>query len=293
LPNKTAIGWCDLTSNPLYVVRKGGGKRGWFCTKVSPGCAHCYAEALNRRWGNQLKYLPQNEALVEWRLNGRELYALIHRKRPARIFLGSMIDVFHPGIPFALMLEVFMTIAIAQQHTFLLLTKRPGEARAFLLRLKPVFAEEMWPLPNLWLGVSCENQVFADRRIPILMGTPAAVRFVSWEPLLGEIDARQWLPNHDAASERLGECLGCNWPHLDWGIVGGESGPKFRPMEDAWARSLVRQHRAAGVSVFYKQGAHRYPGRDRALDGETYEEFPPAPPEPVGIFGSEGEQDDG
>jgi len=261
MPSRTSIGWCDLTSNPLYAVRKSDGKRGWWCSKVSPGCAHCYAEVLNKRWGNEVPYLPANVDDIEWRLDERELGALVRRRKPARIFLGSMTDVFHPTIPGELLREVFLQIAIAHHHTFQVLTKRPREAKEFLDTLGGVFASDMWPLPNLWLGVSVENQWWAEERIPVLLTLPAAVRFVSCEPLLGPLDLNRWL-------------MPRRYRAIDWGIIGGESGPACRVMDIDWARDLLGSFGAASVPVFFKQSSDRFPGRGRELDGETFEQFP-------------------
>jgi protein gp37 len=222
-------------------------------------------------------------------------------RKPQRVFVNSMSDLFHEDVPDAFIDQVFNVMAYSPQHTFQVLTKRPERMRAYLAdsnRPDAVFdalyssniagrlgrkadralcrgmdrvecraddgtlIEKFdWPLPNVWLGVSCEDQPRADERIPLLLETPAAVRFVSVEPLLGPIDVsdyldpfcecetRESLPSGDQHDESCPAGGG----KLDWVIVGGESGPGARPMDLAWARSIVQQCDAAGVACFVKQ----------------------------------------
>jgi protein gp37 len=211
--------------------------------------------------------------------------------RPRRIFVNSMSDLFHKDVPDEYIARVFAVMAMASQHTFLILTKRHARMRSFLqdncqcgkghvpgIHLRSamdwagtmhsptyvpgvvghdVYHNRPWPLPNVWLGVSAEDQHWADIRIPALLGTPAAVRFVSAEPLLGRIDLRSHLagscPEHDFPG---GFCVERDHPgvrHLDWLIVGGESGPGARPMNEQWARTLAIQATRAQVPVFMKQ----------------------------------------
>jgi protein gp37 len=199
--------------------------------------------------------------------------------RPRRIFVNSMSDLFHESVPSAFIAAVFDVMARCPQHTFQILTKRHARMRA--LGRTAVFGEH-WPLPNVWLGVSVEDQRWADIRIPALLDTPAAVRFLSCEPLLGPVDLG--LPENHAGHARdvawdgwSWQCLDCGtddaevpWlvpsgPQIDWVIVGGESGPGARPMEIEWARSLVAQCTYAGVAPFVKQlGAIR--GRELGID---------------------------
>jgi protein gp37 len=208
-------------------------------------------------------------------------------KKPQRVFVDSMSDLFHEALPNEAIERVFGVMALAPQHTFQILTKRPARMREWFAsgapgmetreedvqrqaewrgnvifdsrgsdrHLYPPRAGDVsnrrpwpgWPLPNVWLGVSVEDQATADERIPLLLQTPAAVRFVSYEPALGPVDFR-WggmsLPEY-APHRPL--------PKLDWLIVGGESGPGARPFDVAWARSAVRQCREAGVACFVKQ----------------------------------------
>lgn len=250
--NKTSIGWCDYTSNPIYpfVPSKGYiSGRGWFCTKVSPGCANCYAEALNKRLGNRLEFQKRNEDKVRFHIDTEELQRIIKHRKPGKVFLCDMTDLFHEQIPIAQIHSVLRTIRLKPSHTFQVLTKRPERMRMVCASL----FETAWkhiPLPNLWLGVSVENQQYHDERVPILQDTPAAVRFLSCEPLLGPIklDLRG----------------------IDWVIVGGESGPRFRPMEIKWLDDIVEQCEKAGVAVWVKQDSGRRPGMAGRIDNNTW-----------------------
>src|SRR3972149_6581634 len=170
--NRTSISWTDFSSNPLYVVDKATGKRGCFCEKVSPGCAHCYASALNVRRGTSHAYLPANRDKVEWRLNERELEAILRRRKPTRIFMCDMLDIAHEDVPFGFIEEMWLTMHKATHHTFFILTKRPERMRQ-LLTNSPMAYFGRNPLPNVWLGVSVENQRMADERHPLLRDTPA------------------------------------------------------------------------------------------------------------------------
>ncbi len=228
----TAIEWTDATWNPATG-----------CDKVSPGCDHCYAERIALR---DPKNFPTGFAVT---LHPERLDKPLHWREPRRIFVNSMSDLFHDQIPDQFIEQVWDTMAAAPQHTFQLLTKRPGRMRS-LLRHWQV-------LPNVWLGVSAENQKWADVRLPILAETPAAIRFVSAEPLIGPISLADHLPG------------------LDWVIVGGESGPEHRPMDPDWARDLRDQCTSAGVAFLFKQWGGRTPkAGGRELDGRTWDEYP-------------------
>jgi protein gp37 len=175
-------------------------------------------------------------------------------KRPRRIFVNSMSDLFHESLPDATIDRVFAVMSLAPQHTFQILTKRPARmlrylaATALVRASRPSGPPPPWPLPNVWLGVSCEDQATADERIPLLLQTPAEVRFVSAEPLLGPADVSAWV-SLTPAPARAGGLP----PRLDLVICGGESGPGARPCDVAWIRSIVRQCKAAGVACFVKQ----------------------------------------
>jgi len=331
---RNGISWTDETWNPL---------RG--CSKVSPGCKNCYAETMAARFAGPGQ--PYEGTIDRGRWNGQirlvpeKLAEPLRWCRPRRIFVNSMSDLFHPGVPFEYIAAVFGVMAAAPQHVFQVLTKRPDRAAEFLawvvkqdaatlgrVNLRRAFPEPMtpgrleccmqallhearhhplgisgplhrdraadpagpWPLPNVWLGVSVEDQTTADERIPHLLQCPASVRWVSYEPALGPVDFERWIiePMYCAAcgSEQIvydtnphglavthtcimgagqtGEpgaerCVDCGsldvvMPGaLDWVVIGGESGPHARPFDVAWARSTIAQCRAAGLACFVKQ----------------------------------------
>lgn len=261
------IEWTHHTFNPW---------RG--CTHVSPGCEHCYAEALSKRnpaqlgtWGAGGERVIASESY--WKQPERWNRAAEKAGDRHRVFCASLADVFEDRPE---LIEprwrLFSLIADTPHLDWLLLTKRPENARVlgvgnFWLDINAWRLEQglsVIPggmtdiardgLPNVWLGTTVEDQRRADERIPILLDTPAAVRFLSCEPLLGPVDLGEYLTNYPRRTWG-GKYLGNSGPvaKLDWIIVGGESGPKARPMELAWARSLVEQGRAAGVPVFVKQ----------------------------------------
>jgi len=243
----TSIEWTDKVWNPV---------RG--CIKVSPGCKNCYAETFAERFRG-VKGHPYEQGF-DLRLVLEKLNEPLRWKKPRRVFVNSMSDLFQDGVPDEYIGRCFDVMAQARRHTFQVLTKRPGRMRA----LVPTFAARHtaidgsgWPLPNVWLGVSVENQHFADERIPLLLQTPAAVRFISAEPLLGPIDLERggFALHRPTRSPR-----GKYWPGLDWVIVGGESGPGARRFDLEWGRSLVEQCRECGVPCFIKQLGSRPDG---------------------------------
>jgi protein gp37 len=239
----TNIEWADAVWNPV---------RG--CTRVSEGCRNCYAEAVAARFSGFLgatfngfsertKSGPRWTGKVE--LIMEQLAKPIHWRKPRRVFVNSMSDLFHERLPFLDISLVFKAMRIANQHQFLVLTKRPAR----MLEFCKAWGET---LPNVWLGVSVEDQKTADERIPLLLTTPAAVRFVSYEPALGPVDfrLRRFIPSP------------CDkWPNseyevrslIDWIIVGGESGSHARPFEIRFAYDTIRQCREADVACFVKQ----------------------------------------
>lgn len=299
----SSIEWTDATWNPIVG-----------CTKVSAGCKHCYAEKMSirlalmanadeangrnpgrkghyrevvdlqaKRWNRRVPLVP--EALgdpLRW-------------KKPRRVFVNSMSDLFHEEVPDSYIDKVFAVMALCPGHSFQVLTKRPTRAKEYLLSLagdvpnRLFFAHQDipkprrwkggefpgWPLPNVWLGASIEDRDTADERIIHLVQSPAAVRFLSCEPLLGWIDLEPYLwatgattagPFFDALGHHRGGSGGIggqaitSFPtgDLHWVIAGGESGPGARPMHPDWARSLRDQCSAAGVPFFFKQwGAFR------------------------------------
>lgn len=288
----SAIEWTDAT----WQITTG-------CSVVSPGCTNCYAMQLA---GTRLRNHPSRAGLTQaskagpvWtgavRFNEQWLDQPLRWKRPRRIFVSAHGDLFHEAIPDEWIDRVFAVMALAPKHTFQLLTKRPERMREYVLGLSdghwlPQRLQDAgafipspnhpgdeteppeWLLPNVWLGVSVEDQQRADERIPHLLATPAAVRFLSAEPLLGPVSLR-WLPidykPRQARGESIGEYDAAGG--LGWVIVGGESGPGARPMHPAWARSLRDQCAAAGVSFFFKQWGEWAPVDD--YPSEIVEEF--------------------
>jgi len=234
----TKIEWTHSTWNPVTG-----------CTKVSAGCQNCYAERMAKRLAGRYGYPADEPFRVT--LHEDQLSKPLSWRKPRMVFVCSMGDLFHEDVPDEFITKVFDVMAEARWdgHIFQVLTKRPQRMREFLL------AREALSAPNVWLGVSAENQETADQRIPILLDTPAAVRFVSCEPLLGPVDLYHYLAIWSPAGDRE------TWEHddtcdevqLDWVICGGESGSKARPMHPLWALRISRQCQAARVPFFFKQ----------------------------------------
>jgi len=310
--DKSAIEWTDATWNPVTG-----------CSKVSPGCAHCYAATLAPRLARmgqsgytELPWTPENAA-ANVMLHEDRLAMPLRWTRPRRIFVNSMSDLFHEIVPDEFIARVFATMALAPQHTFQVLTKRPERMREWVTKVaysehgwlthngdnprgwrstifgetngtgvviedgrtlqptgetrdgKPVVkmtGEPRWPLPNVWLGTSVENQTWADRRIPELLATPAAVRFLSCEPLLGEVDLTAVNGENVLDPECWGDCACVDDPgcrrvggdgrlerRIHWVIVGGESGPGARPMHSDWVRLIRDACDDAGTAFVFKQ----------------------------------------
>lgn len=232
----TAIEWTDATWNPVTG-----------CSKVSPGCAHCYAETLSLRFGwSKLPWTPE-KARANVVLHPERLRKPLSWREPRMVFVNSMSDLFHELVPFKYIDAVFETMRDASRHTFQVLTKRPDRMREYMLGTDP--------LPNVWLGTSIENTRWIERA-DVLRETPAAVRFISAEPLLGP------LPFLDLTG-------------IDWLIVGGESGQTHRPMREEWALELRDRAQAAGTAFFFKQWGGRTPkSGGRELDGREWSEYP-------------------
>ena len=292
----TRIEWTDESWNPVVG-----------CTPVSPGCAHCYAQtmALRLQAMGVRGYDGEIDDRGHWtgkiNLIDEALEKPLHWREPRMVFVNSMSDLFHESVPFEFIDRVFAVMALCPQHTFQVLTKRPERMLSYLTRRErnrgfignprgigdpPEWAYKdpcdkvysivrqtqkhaplTWPLPNVWLGVSCENQEQADKRILILLECPAAVRFVSAEPLLERIDFAYTCFN---GADSFG-----TMPGIDWVICGGESGPNARPMDEDWVRDIRDQCVSAGVAFFYKQKVER--GRKIGLpelDGKVWSQFP-------------------
>ena len=252
MADKTKIEWTEATWNPVTG-----------CTKVSQGCKHCYAE---REWPRLTKLVPAyaGRAFSDVRCHPERLEQPLRWKKPRRIFVNSMSDLFHEDVPVDFIEQVFDMMKRCPQHTFQILTKRAGRMQFIL------WSELDWePLPNVWLGVSVEDQATADERIPLLLDTPAAVRWISAEPLLNDLDIRWWLQEKML---RPGVMNGAAYINshmdnrLDWVVVGGESGPKARPMHPDWARSLRDQCAAAGVPFLFKQWGEWAPASNLQKD---------------------------
>lgn len=249
----TTIQWTDKTWNPVTG-----------CTKVSQGCKNCYAERVFPRAYGKVREFTDVQCHPE------RLDQPLRWKKPQRIFVNSMSDLFHESIPDEFIDSVFDTMYKTPRHTFQVLTKRPQRMLEFL---KHHFGSFKWKgqlvpawLSNVWLGVSVEDQPTADERIPLLLQTPAAVRFLSCEPLLGSLDITAIRRTHADGFMRP---LDGRFRKLDWIICGGESGPHARPMQEEWARSLMQQCKAAGVPFFMKQGS-----KANWPDYSNFESFP-------------------
>ncbi|HUK48643.1 MAG TPA: phage Gp37/Gp68 family protein [Terriglobales bacterium] len=233
------IEWTDATWNPV---------RG--CTKISPGCKHCYAETFAERFRG-VKGHPYEQGF-DLRLVPEKLTEPFSWRSPKLVFVNSMSDLFQPGVSDAYAEAVSQVMASANWHTYQVLTKRANRLNELLNR-RLRFATEQ---PHIWWGVSVEDRKYGLPRIEFLKDTPAAVRFLSIEPLL----------------EDLGEF---DLSGISWVIVGGESGPGARPLKKEWVVSIREQCKSAGVPFFFKQwGGVRKSHSGRKLEGRTYDEYP-------------------
>ena len=239
MSDRSSIEWTDATWNPVLG-----------CTKVSSGCALCYAERFSERF----RGVPRHpfEQGFDLRLVPARLQQPRRWRRPRRVFVNSMSDLFHPGVPESYIADVGRVMSEVRRHTYQVLTKRHERMQEVLSGSLSWMAE----LPNVWFGVSVENRRQGLPRLEALRRTPAALRFVSVEPLLED------LGNVDLTG-------------IDWVIVGGESGPRARPMEEAWVLGVLHQCRRDDVPFFFKQwGGVRKHLNGRLLRGRTYDEFP-------------------
>ncbi|MEK3718936.1 DUF5131 family protein [Paenibacillus sp. FSL R7-0333] len=282
---KTKIEWATDVWNPVTG-----------CTKVSEGCRNCYAKSFAERFkGTPGHYFESGFAVT---LRPDKLEQPLRWTRSRKIFVNSMSDLFHPDVPDDYIDETFAVMALCPQHTFQVLTKRPERMKRYMNVPNSPFGMDKladiapymeqwgwispedaaniappgsilpkwpeWPLPNVWFGVSVENQQAADERIPLLLQTPAAVRFLSCEPLLGAVDLNHITLQISDAPERGKPAISISalrgWyggdgapAKIDWVIVGGESGSKARPMHPWWVQELRDQCQAADVPFFFKQ----------------------------------------
>ncbi len=275
---KSNIEWTDASWTPIRARNLKTGKIGWYCEHSTTGCEFCYAEGMNKRLGTGLPFKPGHRKDVELFLDDKMLLAPLRWKKPRMIFVCSMTDLFAEFVPDEWIDKVHAVMGLATQHTFQVLTKRAARMRAYFADKSmgervgkvmrsldderpgwyaPVcdgkrgWVEVHYPLPNVWLGVSAERQQEANERIPHLLQTPAAVRFVSAEPLLGPIDLTNLGDATMSLNAFTGEAshlLGMRdktLGKLDWVIPGGESGPNARPFALHWADSIIHQCRAA------------------------------------------------
>jgi len=291
--SKSKIEWTDAVWNPTTG-----------CSKVSAGCANCYAEREWRRLAGNPMTAYFGRKFNDVACHPERLEQPLRWKKPRKIFVNSMSDLFHESVPDKFIAKVFAIMDLARQHTYMVLTKRPERAKELLSSEDFQFHVGMfqsqavrefklpepkeigpWPLKNVWLGVSVENQEAADERIPLLLHTPAVVRFISAEPLLGSVDLTKWIgtqfcckcgyrgldvgPEDEDGEFTCPECGADEWyfteteyhgalekndrQSIDWVIVGGESGPNARPMHPYWVRSLRDQCQASEVPFFFKQ----------------------------------------
>ena len=239
MSTNSKIEWTDATWNPV---------RG--CTKVSPGCKHCYAERFAERFRG-IEGHPFGQGF-DLRLVPEKLGEPLRWSEPKMIFVNSMSDLFHPGVPDSFIEQVTKTMQVAKWHTYQVLTKRSERLRELLCGPLQDAARE----PHIWWGVSVEDRKYGLPRIADLQAAPATIRFLSVEPLLEDLGA---LPLEG----------------ISWVIVGGESGPGARPMEEAWVLSILEQCEAAGVPFFFKQwGGVRKKAAGRKLRGLTHDGFP-------------------
>ena len=234
MSDRSGIEWTDATWNPVTG-----------CVKVSPGCAHCYAEAITLRFRKGGPFLPGKATI---RLHYDRLDDPGKWRRPRRVFVNSMSDLFHEEVPAGFIAAIFDRMAYWDHHVYQMLTKRAERMAEY--------SDRSWPT-HVWAGVSVENQWWADRRIPLLSEVPARVRFLSVEPLLKAVDLQPYLDD------------------VQWVIVGGESGPRSRPMAAEWVRQVRDDCLAAGVPFFFKQWGGRTPkAGGRELDGRTWDQMP-------------------
>jgi protein gp37 len=261
MSDKSAIEWTDATWNPTTG-----------CTKVSPACANCYIERTIPFRVRGRRFIKGD---IPIELHENRLDAPLKKGTPTMYFVNSLSDLFHPDVPNDFLHRVYHTMEHAAWHTFQVLTKRPERMREYLnWRYGPDAETPRGRIPSrhIWHGVSAENQHWFDVRVPILRDTRTRVRFLSIEPMLGPIDAR--CDTEVGVLNQLQRYE--DTPGIDWVIVGAESGPRVRPTNPAWVRSLRDQCVAAGVPFFFKQwGGRTAKSGGRMLDGRTWDEMPP------------------
>jgi protein gp37 len=316
----TNISWTDSTWNPLYgCSRVSEGCRNCYAEQVVATLPRKFEGKNPKAFAFFSGLTKETTSGPRWtgvvKVHEGHLIEPLGWQKPRRVFVNSLSDLFHENVSDETIERIFAVMALAHWHTFQVLTKRPARMQALLS--DPSFWDRLqmgasfqnanhkhernprlgkqhpgisWPLKNVWLGVSVEGQKAANERIPLLQQTPAAVRFLSCEPLLGPVDLQRFMSepvlSHCPEVEEFGDsaCEGCPGPSpecpgvyvqrggVDWVIVGGESGPGFRPMDYAWAQNIWDQCKAASVPFFYKQNANKKAGQ-LSYPVERYEQF--------------------
>lgn len=267
---KSRIAWTERVWNPVTG-----------CTKVSAGCKNCYAERIAHRYWGERKF-------TDVQTHPDRLDAPLHWRKPSRVFVNSMSDLFHEDVPDEFIAQIFGVMARATRHTFQVLTKRPERMETLMIDgdwkrrvlvdagISPPenwdsqeFANRDWLCGNVWLGVSVENQEQAEKRIPSLLQTPAAVLWLSVEPMLGPVNF-----GLDLKTLKIGLEI---YRGVDWVVVGGESGHGFRPMEIKWLESVVGQCRESCIPVFVKQDSGLRPGQQGRIPNHLWiKQYPEA-----------------
>lgn len=239
--SKSNIGWTESTWNPSTG-----------CSKVSAGCDNCYAEKLSLKL--QASNISKYKKGFDLVMHEKDIELPLRWKKPRRIFVNSMSDLFHEKMEFEFIDKCFKTMMTARQHVYQILTKRPFIMEKYSKRFMEKYGE---PIPNhIWMGVSVENQSVI-KRIDMLKNVSCAIRFISFEPLIGPISN-----NVDLTK-------------IDWAIIGGESGENFRPVKEEWINNLIKTCEDQNVKIFFKQwGGLRPLSNGRTINGRRYDEYP-------------------
>lgn len=286
-PGTVGVSW-----NPLRARNKETGGVGHFCEKVSAGCKNCYAETFQKRFRNPVRYAAQDADQVEVFLDEKTLLEPLKWRKRRTVFVCSQTDLFLRHYTDEMICKVFAVMALQKPDTFIVLTKRPERANAFLRSaetqekigqiMRKIYPratcyecpdqDGIWPLSNVWVGVSIEDQKTASERIPLLLGTPADKRFVSAEPLLGPINIEPFItPAWDGDIRKAKPANIVNWV-----ICGGESGNRANPMHPDWARGLRDQCAKTGTPFFFKQWGAWKATYDRDHDDPDWRNTPKA-----------------
>jgi protein gp37 len=261
----SSIGWCDFSGGNLNFVSG--------CTPVSEGCANCYAAAIYKRWGKDFSNVVSSDDKLDKLLSIRFPQYSPKRGAPHKpmAFVCDTGDLFHPSVRQLFVSHAFTEMQFRNDVIWIVLTKRPERIRK-MLEYKCDY-----PAPNIWLGVTAENQARADERIPILLNSWPGTKFVSIEPMLEPVDVSAYLTCpmcNGSGWHDDGNCECGGAPSLDWVICGAESGPNRRPFEVEWAKELYEQCKEAGVAFYGKQDSGLYPGKPLLIVGEMIREWP-------------------